>query len=76
MPKPTKLELTEKSKFALAYALAGYIASGMDHEDLIEYYVDTQAAFFINNQEKMMEELKIHEEDVQEFLSSMIKELK
>jgi hypothetical protein len=75
MTKMFEFEPTEKGKLALAYALTGFLASGMDYSDLIEYYIDTQTAFYVNNPTKLKEDLETHGEDMLDFIGEMNKKL-
>jgi predicted histidine transporter YuiF (NhaC family) len=76
MTKILDIELTEKGMVALAYALTGYLARGMEYSDLIEYYIDTQTAWYLNNPNKLKEDLENHGDCMIEFIQSMSKKLK
>lgn len=77
MTKPKMFEFapTEKGRYALAAALAGFLATGMDRDDLIEYYIDNQIADYMSNPDKLVKDLETHGESMIEFIGNMNKKL-
>ena len=74
-PKFFDLEVTEKGKAALAYALTGFLAHGMEYSDLIEYYIDTKVAYYMEHPNEFKKDLEIHADDMLEFIGEMNKRL-
>lgn len=75
-PKIYGIEVTDKGKYAIAYMLASYLAVGMEHDDLLTYYIDGQAKEFMDNPDKLQQAVETHGSDLMDYVTKFSEKLR